>query len=101
VSAFATVWTYDIYGALINKQASDQQYVRMGRGCTILGVLISIGTAYLVMQFLSIMDYVQALFSFFTAPLFCTVCFGAAPRLRADFGGCLRALCHRSVCGLG
>jgi SSS family solute:Na+ symporter len=76
VSAFATVWTYDIYGALINKRASDQQYVRMGRWCTILGVLISIGTAYLVMQFLSIMDYVQALFSFFIAPLYGTVLLG-------------------------
>jgi solute:Na+ symporter, SSS family len=76
VSAFATVWTYDIYGALINKTASDRQYVRMGRWCTILGVLISIGTAYLVMQFLSIMDYVQALFSFFIAPLFGTVLLG-------------------------
>ena len=48
----------------------------MGRWCTILGVLISIGTAYLVMQFLSIMDYVQALFSFFIAPLFGTVLLG-------------------------
>jgi solute:Na+ symporter, SSS family len=76
VSAFATVWTYDIYGALINKTASDREYVRMGRWCTILGVLISIGTAYLVMQFLSIMDYVQALFSFFIAPLFGTVLLG-------------------------
>jgi SSS family solute:Na+ symporter len=76
VSAFATVWTYDIYGALINKTANDRQYVRMGRWCTILGVLISIGTAYLVMQFLSIMDYVQALFSFFIAPLFGTVLLG-------------------------
>jgi SSS family solute:Na+ symporter len=76
VSAFATVWTYDIYGALINKKASDGQYVLMGRACTILGVLISIGTAYLVMQFLSIMDYVQALFSFFIAPLFGTVLLG-------------------------
>jgi solute:Na+ symporter, SSS family len=76
VSAFATVWTYDIYGALINKKATDGQYVFMGRVCTILGVLISIGTAYLVMQFLSIMDYVQALFSFFIAPLFGTVLLG-------------------------
>ena len=48
----------------------------MGRWCTVLRVLISIGTAYLVMQFLSIMDYVQALFSFFTAPLFGTVLLG-------------------------
>jgi SSS family solute:Na+ symporter len=76
VSAFATVWTYDIYRALIRPRASDHHYVAMGRWCTVLGVLISIGTAYLVMQFLSIMDYVQALFSFFIAPLFGTVILG-------------------------
>ncbi len=63
VSAFATVWTYDLYGAFIRKRASDSHYVAMGRWCTIVGVLVSIGTAYLVMQFKSIMDYVQALFS--------------------------------------
>ena len=76
VSAFATVWTYDIYRALIKKRASDEHYVSMGRWCTILGVLLSVGTAYVVMQFLSIMDYVQALFSFFIAPLFGTVILG-------------------------
>src|SRR5205085_5109669 len=76
VSAFATVWTYDIYRAVIRKNATDAHYVSMGRWCTILGVLVSIGTAYLVMQFLSIMDYVQALFSFFVAPLFGTVILG-------------------------
>ena len=76
VSAFATVWTYDIYRALIRKNAPDAHYVAMGRWCTVVGVLISIGTAYLVMQFLSIMDYVQALFSFFIAPLFGTVILG-------------------------
>jgi len=76
VSAFTTVWTYDIYRALFNKNASDHHYVNMGRWCTVLGVLISVGTAYLVMQFASIMDYVQALFSFFIAPLFGTVLLG-------------------------
>src|SRR5437867_11102762 len=76
VSAFSTVWTYDIYRALIRKNATDHHYVTMGRWCTIVGVLVSIGTAYLVMQFLSIMDYVQALFSFFVAPLFGTVVLG-------------------------
>jgi SSS family solute:Na+ symporter len=76
VSAFATVWTYDIYGALINKSASDETKVRMGRWCTLLGVGVSIGTAYLVMHTQSIMDYVQALFSFFIAPLFGTVILG-------------------------
>jgi SSS family solute:Na+ symporter len=76
VSAFATVWTYDIYRPFFRKQASDDHYVSVGRWCTILGVLVSIGTAYFVMQFHSIMDYVQALFSFFIAPLFGTVVLG-------------------------
>jgi len=87
VSAFSTVWTYDIYGALINKKAGDAQYVRMGRWSTVLGVLISVGTAYLVMQFLSIMDYVQALFSFFIAPLFGTVILGMLWKRATPAGG--------------
>lgn len=76
VSAFATVWSYDIYKPLIRPNASDSHYLKMGRWCTMVGVLLSIGTAYLVMQFGSIMDYVQALFSFFVAPLFGTVVLG-------------------------
>ena len=87
VSAFATVWTYDIYGALIHKNASDKQYVNMGRWCTIVGVIISIGTAYLVMHFKSIMDYVQALFSFFIAPLFGTVLLGMLWKRATKAGG--------------
>ncbi|MGH9782214.1 MAG: sodium:solute symporter family transporter, partial [Candidatus Acidiferrales bacterium] len=93
VSAFATVWTYDIYGALIKKNASDKHYVDMGRWCTILGVLISIGTAYFVMQFLSIMDYVQALFSIFIAPLFGTVILGMFWKRATSRGGFWGLLC--------
>ena len=78
VSAFTTVWTYDIYRPLINSKGTDHHYVNMGRWTTVIGVLISVGTAYLVMQFASIMDYVQALFSFFIAPLFGTVILGHA-----------------------
>ncbi len=87
VSAFATVWTYDIYGALINKKASDELKVKMGRWCTLLGVGISIGTAYLVMHAQSIMDYVQALFSFFIAPLFATVLLGMLWKRASPAGG--------------
>jgi solute:Na+ symporter, SSS family len=76
VSAFATVWTYDIYRPFLNKTAADKHYVSMGRWCTLIGLIISIGTAYLVMGFASIMDYVQALFGFFIAPLFGTVLLG-------------------------
>jgi SSS family solute:Na+ symporter len=87
VSAFATVWTYDIYRAFFKKSATDAHYVSVGRWCTLLGVLVSIGTAYLVMQFASIMDYVQALFSFFIAPLFATVIFGMLWKRATPAGG--------------
>jgi SSS family solute:Na+ symporter len=87
VSAFATVWTYDIYRAIFRKDATDSHYVSVGRWCTILGVLVSIGTAYLVMQFASIMDYVQALFSFFIAPLFGTVLLGMLWKRATPAGG--------------
>ena len=87
VSAFTTVWTYDIYRAFIKKDGSDHHYVNMGRWCTVLGVAISIGTAYLVMDFKSIMDYVQALFSFFIAPLFATVILGMLWKRASPTGG--------------
>jgi len=87
VSAFTTVWTYDIYRALIKKNESDAHYVAMGRWSTVVGVIISIGTAYLVMDFKSIMDYVQALFSFFIAPLFGTVLLGMLWKRATAAGG--------------
>jgi solute:Na+ symporter, SSS family len=87
VSAFTTVWTYDIYGALINKNASDEFKVRMGRWVTVLGVIVSIFTAYLVMHAQSIMDYVQSLFSFFIAPLFGTVILGMLWKRATPAGG--------------
>jgi solute:Na+ symporter, SSS family len=87
VSAFTTVWTYDIYRALIKNDGSDKHYVSMGRWSTIVGVIISVGTAYLVMDFKSIMDYVQALFSFFIAPLFGTVILGMLWKRATPAGG--------------
>ena len=87
VSAFSTVWTYDIYGAFINKRASDSHYVAMGRWSTVIGMLVSIMTAYLVMNANSIMDYVQALFSFFIAPLFGTVILGMMWKRASHAGG--------------
>jgi SSS family solute:Na+ symporter len=87
VTAFTTVWTYDIYRPLINSKGTDHHYVNMGRWTTVVGVLISVGTAYLVMQFASIMDYVQALFSFFIAPLFGTVVLGMLWKRATGPGG--------------
>jgi SSS family solute:Na+ symporter len=76
VSAFNTVWTYDIYKAVINKNASDEHLVWMGRVTTVVGILLSVGTAYLAMQFNTIMDYIQAIFSWVNAPLFATMLLG-------------------------
>jgi SSS family solute:Na+ symporter len=76
VSAFATVWTYDIYRPLIRNQASDRHYLSMGRWCSLLGVIVSIGTAYLVMNFSSIIVYAQVIFVFFIVPMFGTVILG-------------------------
>ena len=87
VSAFSTVWTYDIYGAYIKKDASDKHYVAMGRWSTLVGMLASIATAYLVAHASSIMDYVQALFSFFIAPLFGTVILGMLWKRATRAGG--------------
>jgi SSS family solute:Na+ symporter len=76
VSAFSAVWSYDIYRPLLKPHATDEELVKTGRWSTVLGVLASIGTAYFAMHFASIMEYVQALFSFFVTPLFGTVILG-------------------------
>ncbi len=76
VSAFSTVWTYDIYKPLIKKTGTDSHYVMVGRLSIMVGVAVSIGAAYLVMHAHGIMDYVQALFSFFIAPLLGAILMG-------------------------
>jgi SSS family solute:Na+ symporter len=76
VSAFNTVFTYDIYRAVIKKDASDAQLLWVGRVTTIVGILLSVATAYLAMQFNAIMDYIQAIFSWVNAPLFATMLLG-------------------------
>ncbi len=87
VSAFATVWTYDIYRPFLRKNASDAHYVSMGRWCSLLGVFVSIGTAYLVMNFSSIIVYAQVIFIFFIVPLFGTVILGMLWKRCTPAGG--------------
>lgn len=76
VSAFSAVWSYDIYRPLLRPASTDEHMLKVGRWSTVIGVLVSVGTAYFAMHFSSIMDYVQALFSFFVTPLFGTVILG-------------------------
>jgi SSS family solute:Na+ symporter len=93
ISAFATVWTYDIYRPVFNRAAGDGKCLRIGRWCTVIGLVASIGAAYLVMQFASIMDYVQALFGFFIIPLFGTVILGMLWKRATPAGGFWGLLC--------
>ncbi len=87
VSAFSAVLTYDIYQPHIDKNAKDEHYVLVGRIVTIVGVVISIGAAYLVMNAAGIMDYVQALFSFFISPLLGVVLLGMFWKRATKAGG--------------
>lgn len=76
VTAFNTVWTYDIYQSYINKTASDKHYLRMGRAATVFGIGLSIGAAYAATRFNNIMDFLQLVFAFVNAPLFATFLLG-------------------------
>ena len=76
VTAFNTVWTYDIYQSYIKKDATDAQLLWVGRMATVFGILASVGTAYLATQFNNIMDFLQLVFAFVNAPLFATFLLG-------------------------
>ncbi|GCE03709.1 sodium:solute symporter family protein [Dictyobacter aurantiacus] len=87
VTAFNTVWTYDIYRAYFKRDAGDNHYLWMGRIVTVVGILLSVGTAYIASSFTSIMDYVQALFSIFNAPLLATFLLGMFWKRTTPWGG--------------
>jgi SSS family solute:Na+ symporter len=76
VTAFNTVWTYDIYQSYLVPGASDAHYLRVGRVTTVVGIAISVATAYVAMRFNDIMDMLQLVFSFVNAPLFATFLLG-------------------------
>ncbi|EPZ48243.1 MULTISPECIES: sodium:solute symporter family protein [Alicyclobacillus] len=87
ITAFTTVWTYDIYQAYINKKASDRHYVWMGRLAMTVGMILSIFTAFIAGSFPSIMDYMQTLFSFFSVPIFATFLLGMFWKRTTAWGG--------------
>ena len=76
VTAFNTVFTYDLYQSYIHKGASDKHYLAVGRWATVGGILLSIATAYAAINFNNIMDALQLVFSFVIAPLFATFLLG-------------------------
>ncbi|MBF0363272.1 MAG: sodium:solute symporter family protein [Oligoflexia bacterium] len=80
VTAFNSVWTYDIYQAYFNKNASDKHYLTVGKLTTIVGILLSIATAYMAKSFNNIMDFLQLVFGFVNAPLFATFLLGMSSK---------------------
>jgi len=76
VTAFNTVWTYDIYQSYINKNATDEHYLWMGRMATVFGIAASVAAAYVATRFNNIMDVLQLVFAFVNAPLFATFLLG-------------------------
>jgi SSS family solute:Na+ symporter len=76
VTAFNTVFTYDLYQSYIHKNGSDRHYMAVGRWATVGGILLSICTAYAAINFNNIMDTLQLVFSFVNAPLFATFLLG-------------------------
>ena len=87
VTAFATVWTYDVYKPLFRRSADDRHYLAMGRWCSVVGVLASIAAAYSLLWFSNILDFLQVLVFFFIVPLFGTVILGMLWKRATPAGG--------------
>ncbi len=76
VTAFNTVWTYDIYQSYIKPGQNDRHYLRMGHAATVFGIAASVLAAYAATRFNNIMDMLQLVFAFVNAPLFATFLLG-------------------------
>ena len=92
VTAFNTVWTYDIYQSYINPKQSDAHYLWMGRMATVFGIAVSVAAAYVASKFNNIMDLLQLVFAFVNAPLFATFLLGMFWRRATGHGAFLGLL---------
>jgi SSS family solute:Na+ symporter len=100
VTAFNTVWTYDLYQTYFKKDGSDAHYLWVGRVTTIVGVVLSVGTAYVATQFNNIMDFLQLVFAFVNAPLFATFLLGMFWRRTNGHGAFLGLLTGTATAAL-
>jgi len=97
VTAFNTVWTYDLYQGHIRKTAPDSHYLNVARATTVVGVGLSIATAYLATRFNNIMDFLQLVFGFVNAPLFATFLLGMFWKRATGHGAFLGLLAGTSA----
>jgi SSS family solute:Na+ symporter len=93
VTAFNTVFTYDLYQSYIKKGATDRHYLKVGRWATVGGILLSIATAYAAISFNNIMDTLQLVFSFVNAPLFATFLLGMFSKRTTGHGAFTGLIC--------
>jgi SSS family solute:Na+ symporter len=100
VTAFNTVWTYDIYQAYIRPNQPDAHYMRMGRVATCAGILLSMGCAYFAHQFQNAMDAIQLIFGFVNAPLFATFLLGMFWARATSHGAFFGLLCGTTTSAL-
>ena len=87
VTAFNTVFTYDLWQSYVRKDRDSEYYLRVGRWATVAGLLVAIGTAFIAKGYSNIMNYVQLLFSYFNAPLFATFIIGMFWRRSTGWAG--------------
>ncbi|MCX8497446.1 MAG: sodium:solute symporter family protein [Akkermansiaceae bacterium] len=99
VTAFNTVWTYDIYQSYIGKGKSDSHYMWMAKFATVAGILISIGFAYVAKNVDNIMDFLQLVFGFVNAPVFATFLLGMFWK-RATGHGAFYGLLAGTICAM-
>jgi SSS family solute:Na+ symporter len=76
ISAFNTVFSYDLWQQYVKKDRPDDYYLKVGRWATVGATVIAIGTALIASGYTNLMDYLQTLFGFFNAPLFATFILG-------------------------
>jgi SSS family solute:Na+ symporter len=100
VTAFNTVWTYDIYQSHIRPGQPDSHYLKVGHVITVVGILISVACAYAARQFSNIMDMLQLVFGFVNAPLFATFLLGMFWKRSTGHGAFWGLVTGTAVAGL-
>jgi solute:Na+ symporter, SSS family len=100
VTAFNTVWTYDIYQSYIRAGQSENHYLKVGHFATVFGIVASIAAAYLAARFNNIMDLLQLVFAFVNAPLFAAFLLGMFWRRTTGHGAFYGLVCGTLAAGL-
>jgi SSS family solute:Na+ symporter len=95
ITAFNTVFTYDIYQTYFVKGREDRHYLRVGKMATVVGTLVACSSSYIVLFFNNLMDYMQLIGILFISPFFIVFLLGMfwkRPSPTAGFYGMVAGL---------